>query len=206
VTWITEFVFIFSFRFLKCYIGRPSQPIFVKLSSSSCLEPWTLERVPSLCQTRQGNSLRRGMEGTLGLRALSTPVKGRGLTVLFQVRGLWPAWEEKLFPLHKGSSLAVLCHHSWTGSKQFVWTTYTLYNQTGSYLAWLKPMQIQLYLFWIRQNVVFNYSSFKTVIWNIPDHSTENQCTGTFQNILTSVHHPGLLILSTKLLDGWNDE
>ena len=49
------------------------------------------------------------MKGTLGSRALSTPLKVRGLTVLSQVRGLRPAWEEKLFPLHKGSSLAVLC-------------------------------------------------------------------------------------------------
>ena len=29
----------FSFRFLNCYIGQPSKPVFVKLSSSSCLEP-----------------------------------------------------------------------------------------------------------------------------------------------------------------------
>ena len=39
----------------------------------------TLERVPSLCPTRQGNSLRRGMGGTLALRGLSTPLKGMGV-------------------------------------------------------------------------------------------------------------------------------
>ena len=30
----------FSFWFLNCYIGQPSQPVSVKLPSSSCLEPW----------------------------------------------------------------------------------------------------------------------------------------------------------------------
>ena len=48
------------------------------------------------------------MEGTLGLRALSTPLKGRGSTVLSQVRRA-PGQPGRRSCLHKGSSAAVLC-------------------------------------------------------------------------------------------------
>ena len=122
----------------------------------------TLERVPSLCPTRQGNSLWRGMEGTLGSRALSTPLKVRGLTVLSQVRGLRTAWAEKLFSLHKGSSFAVLCVYT----LQLNWfQAVCLYNVHTVQPNWFSFSLAQakantLYLSWTRQNVVFNYSSF----------------------------------------------
>ena len=106
---IVELTGKFSFRFLNSYKGQTSKPVCVKLPRSSFLEPWPhLERVPSLCQTRQGNSLRREMEGTLGLRALSTLLKGRGSTVLSQIRRA-PGQPGRRSCFHKGSSAAVLC-------------------------------------------------------------------------------------------------
>jgi hypothetical protein len=66
----------------------------------------TLERVPSLCPTRQGNSLWRGMVGTLALRGLSTPpAEGHG----GQLSSLRSGGGEAVSA--RGSSLAVLCVH-----------------------------------------------------------------------------------------------
>ena len=69
----------------------------------------TLERVPSLCPTRQGNSLWRGMGGTLALRGLSTPLKGMGVNCpLSGPPGLRSSLGGEAVST-RGNSLAVLC-------------------------------------------------------------------------------------------------
>ena len=79
----------------------------------------TLEWVPSICQTRQVNAPWRGLDGTLGLRSLSIPLKGTGSTVLSQVR--WaPGQPGKRSCFHKGSSAAVLYVYTFYG-KTVVW-------------------------------------------------------------------------------------
>ena len=103
----------------------------------------TLERVPSLCPTRQGNSLRRGMEGTLGLKALSTPLKVRGLPVLSQVRGLRASLRGEAVSTWEAVQLYCGCtHYGWTGSYQFVCTV--LYNSITGFLAWPHPVPLEL--------------------------------------------------------------
>ncbi len=73
--------------------------------------------------------------------------------------GSRPAWEEMLFPQGTQCSCTVCLHNTakLVPSSLFVQCcTCTLYNLSGI-LAWLKQRQIQMYLFWIRQNVVFNF-------------------------------------------------
>ena len=91
----------FSFRFLNCNIGQHSRPVFVKLGP-------TLERVPSICRSRQENSLRRGMEGTLGLRALSIPLKGWGIT---QSVGLWVSLGGEAVSTREAVKAYCVCTH-----------------------------------------------------------------------------------------------
>ena len=75
-----------------------------------------------------------------------------------------------------GRAVTLYCVYtmSWTGFWQFVCTVCTLCNLTGL-LAWCKPSQIQLYLSWIRQNIVFkngstfysnSFKSFAILSWD----------------------------------------
>ena len=64
----------FSFWFLNCYIGQLSQPVSVRLPSSSCLEPWphpgkgTLPR-PDREEARRPQRKRCGWTGCLHVTA-----------------------------------------------------------------------------------------------------------------------------------------
>ena len=71
---------MFSFRFLKCYIGKPSQPVCVKLPSSSCLEPWPHPGKGTLPMPDQAGKLsseRNG--GYTRLKGPFHPVEGQGV-------------------------------------------------------------------------------------------------------------------------------
>jgi hypothetical protein len=62
----------------------------------------TLERVPSLCPTRQGNSLRRGVGGTLASWGFSTPLKVEGELISF---ALYQATQNTMAILKKKNSI-----------------------------------------------------------------------------------------------------
>lgn len=150
----------FSFWFLNCYIGQPSQPVSVKLPSSSCLEPWPHPGKGTLPMPDQAGKLsseRNG--GYTRLKGPFHPAEGQGVNCpLSGPSGSGPAWEEKLFPQGKQCSCTVCVHITaeLVPSSLFIELYMcTLYSLTG-FLAWLKPRQIHMYLSWIRQNVVFN--------------------------------------------------
>ena len=70
----------FSFRFLKCYIGQPSQPVCVKLSSSSCLEPWPHPGKGTLPMPAQAGKLSSGRNGGYTRpKGPFHPVEGQGV-------------------------------------------------------------------------------------------------------------------------------
>ena len=102
----------FSFWFLNCYIGQPSQPVSVKLPSSSCLEPWPHPGKGTLPMPDQAGKLsseRNG--GYTRLKGPFHPAEGQGVNCpLSGPSGSGPAWEEKLFPQGKQCSCTVCVH------------------------------------------------------------------------------------------------
>ena len=130
----------FSFWFLNSYIGQPSQPVCVKLPSSSCLEPWPHPGKGTLPMPDQAGKLSSERNGGYTQpKSPFHPAEGQGVNCpLSGPSGSGQAWEEKLFPQGKQCSC--------TGSQQFVCTVlymYTLYNLTV-FLAWLHSRQIHL--------------------------------------------------------------
>ena len=102
----------FSFWFLNCYIGQPSQPVSVKLPSSSCLEPWPHPGKGTLPMPDQAGKLsseRNG--GYTRLKGPFHPAEGQGVNCpLSGPSGSGPAWEEKLFPQGNQCSCTVCVH------------------------------------------------------------------------------------------------
>ena len=181
----------FSFRFLNCNIGQPSQPVCAKLPSSSCLEPWphpgkgTLpmpDQAGKLSSERNGGYTRpKGPFHRVAGLAVNCPPLGPPVAQA-QPRGRTASmWE---------SSSAVLCVHNTAGLVSSsgwvhcvhctVCTMCTLYSSVyivhctvctlktlTAFLAWPKPRQIYSYLFWTRQNVVFNYFSVQAKLSSV---------------------------------------
>ena len=150
---------MFSFRFLNCYIGKPSQPVCVKLPSSSCLEPWPHPGKGTLPMPDQAGKLsleRNG--GYTRLKGPFHPVEGQGVNCPLPGPRAPASLGGEAVSTSQGKQFGcTVCVHI-TAELVLIslfvqWCT--LYDQT-SFLAWLKPRQIHLYLFWIRQNVVFN--------------------------------------------------
>ena len=120
----------FSFRFLNCNIGQPSQPVCAKLPSSSCLEPWphpgkgTLpmpDQAGKLSQERNGGYTRpKGPFHRVAGLAVNCPPLGPPVAQA-QPRGRTAStWE---------SSSAVLCVHNTAGLvSSSGCTLYSLYN------------------------------------------------------------------------------
>ena len=156
-----------SFRFLNSYIGQPSQPVCVKLPSSSCFEPWPHPGKGTLPMPDQAGKLSSERNGGYTRpKGPFHPDEGQGVNCpLSGPSGSGPAWEEKLFQQGKQCSCTVCLPISaeLVPSSLFVQCC-TLYNLTG-FLAWLQSGQIHLYLSWILQNVVFNEtSSFQNLL------------------------------------------
>ena len=106
----------------------------------------TLERVPSLCQTRQGNSLWRGMGGTLALWGLSTPLKGMGVNCpLSGPPGLRSSLGGEAVST-RGNSLAVLC-------------VYTLQ------LNWFPAVRLYSVVHWINLPEAFSFQPSAFSFW-----------------------------------------
>ena len=134
----------FSFWFLNSYIAQPSQPVCVKLPSSSCLEPWPHPGKGTLPMPDQAGKL--SLERNVGYtqpKGPFHPAEGQGVNCpLPGPMGSGPAWKEKLYQ-GKQCSCTVCVHNTaeLVSSSLFVQfctcvhvymcTVYTLYSLTG---------------------------------------------------------------------------
>ena len=102
----------FSFWFLNCDIGQPSQPVSAKLPSSSCLEPWPHPGKGTLPMTDQAG--KRSSERNWGYtrpKGPFHPAEGQGVNCpLSGSPGSGPAWEEQLLPQGKQCSCTASVH------------------------------------------------------------------------------------------------
>jgi hypothetical protein len=106
INWIKKQI---SFQFLNCYIGQPSQPVCVKLSSSSCLEPWPHPGKGTLPMAYKAGKLSLEKNGGYTRpKGPFHPFEGQGVNCpLSGPRA--PGQPERRSCFHKGSSAAVLC-------------------------------------------------------------------------------------------------
>ena len=130
------------------------------------------------------------MGATLGLRTPPTALNCGKLSSSGPAGGSGPARRADCFHVGEQFSCPVCTQYGWTGFQQWVGTLCTLYSLYNVYtvyqcihcalysvysvytenpncLAWPKPRQIYSYLFWIRQNVVFNYFSVQAKLSSV---------------------------------------